>query len=211
MTAFLQPYALTTLQKVKDLLNITDTNSDTIINALINYNSMWVQNYCGGRNFLNQQYVEVYDTRKMSQKIFLRQRPITSDMTTLVVKYRSGIPTNPVWVVYDANGYLLYQPEGYLHFYGYLPKVHQGLQITYNAGYLIDFTNEFDNTKHTLPEDLTWAVTQLIARDYNLRYAHGQSMVVTEGQKIQYADKTAPIDNDLRNIIDSYKTFHFAV
>lgn len=215
MAGPLQNYALTSLQKVKDALSISDTNSDTIIQQLINYNSMFAQNYCGGRLFLNQAYTEIYDTRKGSQKIFLRQRPVTSTQnltaTDIVVKYRSGIPTVPVWVVYDANGYLLYPPEGYLHFYGYLPLVHQGLQIAYTAGYLIDFTNEFDVTKHTLPEDLTWAITQLCMRDYNMRYAQGQALVMTEGQKIQYATKDKPIDNDVKNILDSYKTPHYAV
>ena len=210
MPTVLQPYVLTTLQKVKDALGISDTNSDTFLNEMINQASMWAQNYCGGRNFLSQQYVEVYDTREMSQKIFLRQRPLTSDNINglLVVKYRSGIPTNPLWVVYDANGYVVYMPEGYIHFYGQLPKVHQGLQITYTAGYLIDFTNEFDNTKHTLPEDLTWAVTQLVSREMNLRLTKGQALILTEGQRIQFKDA---LDPDIQGILDSYKTAHYAV
>lgn len=208
----LQPYALTSLQKVKDALNITDSNSDTFINELINYNSMWAQNYMGGRNLLSQSYTEIYDTRKGSQKIFLRQRPVTSSQTSMTVNYRSGIPTNPVWVLYDPNGYLLYPAEGYLHFYGYLPKVHQGLQIIYTAGYLISFANEFDPTMHTLPEDITWAVTQMVMKDINLRYAQGQTLVVTEGQRIQYSDKTGKtLDTDTKAILDSYKTPHFAV
>ena len=209
-TTYLQPYVLTTLQKCKDALNISDTNSDTFLQELMNMNSMWIQNYLGGRNLLNQTYTEVYDTRKNSQKIFLRQYPITSTQNTMVVNYRSGTPTVPTWVVYDPNAYLLYAPEGYIHFYGYLPKVHQGLQIIYSAGYLIDFTNEFSAT-HTLPEDITWACTQLIMRDVNLRYAQNQTLVVTEGQRIEYATKDRAIDNDIRNILDSYKSSHWAV
>ena len=268
------------------MLNITDTSSDVFLQELINLDSMFVRSYMGGRDLISTSYTELHDTRKGSQKIFLRQRPVTSTQNTITVNYRSGIPTAPNWVLYDPNAYLLYQAEGYIHFYGYLPKVHQGLQIIYTAGYLssyqpqsissitqvggvttvtvastanmvtgdtvliagssvsadnanqvitvtsstqftypmstggsrtltnanvTDLSAEFDTSRHTLPQDITWAVTQLVARDYNLRYAQGQEMVMTEGQRIQYATEDRPIDEDIRNILDSYKFHHFAV
>lgn len=203
-------YALTTLARVKGSLGILDTSSDSYLTDSINQASAWAQNYCGGRNFMSQSYTEIYDTRQNSQKIFLRQRPVTNDNISggMVVNYRSGIPTNPIWVLYDPNSYVVYKPEGYIHFYGMLPKVHQGLQITYTAGYLIDFTNEYDVTKHTLPEDLTWAVTQLVSREFNMRQAKGLMMMMTEGQRLQFRDT---LDPDIQNVLDSYKTPHFAV
>lgn len=198
-------FALTTRQKVKDYVGINDTNSDAVIDEMINSVSEFIRGFCGGRDFLSQQYIETYDTRKNHRKLFLKQYPATVVST---VEYRSGIPTAVVWVTYDPNSYLSYLKEGYVYFYGFLPEIHQGIRITYTAGYLIDFTNEFDTTKHTLPFDLTLAATSIIGLEINTRKAKGISLEMTEGQKIQYL---RVVDDEVKNILSRYKNNHFAV
>jgi hypothetical protein len=203
----LATYVLTTRQRVKDYASISNTNSDTAIDELINGASDFVRGYCGGRDFLSQDYVETYDTRRNHRKLFLKQYPATAVSD---VSYRSGTPTNPIWVTYNADSYLKYLPEGYLYFYGFLPEIHQGIRISYTAGYLIDFTNEFDTTKHTLPFDLTMATTMIVALTLKSRNAQGVKMEMTEGQKIEYADGFA-LDKTTKNILSKYQTNHFAV
>ena len=198
-------YALTTIDKVKDYIGVTDTSLDTVIASFINGVTDFIQGYCGGRNFLSQSYVETYDTRRNHRKIFLKQFPATAVSD---VSYRSGTPTNPIWVTYNADSYLKYLPEGYLYFYGFLPEIHQGLRITYTAGYLIDFTNEFDTTKHTLPYDLTLAANSIIALEINTRKSKGISLEMTEGQRVQYL---RVVDDEVRNILKKYSTVHLAV
>lgn len=201
------PDALTTRQKVKDYLSISDTNSDVVIDEAINYITQFIKSYCGGRNFLSQSYTEMYDSFRFRRKIFLRQYPVT---VVSLVSYRSGTPTAIVWVPYDANGYLPYLNEGYVHFYAQLPEVHLGLQVVYTAGYLIDFTNEFDPTKHTLPEDLTYVATEMVAIMMNTRKSAGIITESTEGQSISYSFKARELDDNHRNILSGYKTFRLA-
>lgn len=184
-------YALTTRQKVKDYLGITNTNSDSLIDTLVNQATDKIESFCGGRRFLQTVYSqEMYDAMGGRSQIggsiiFLRQFPVT---TLSLVEYRSGTVTVPAWVTYDANGYLLYDKPGYVKFFAVLPTISLGLRFTYTAGYLIDFTNETDITKHTLPFDLTDLATQLCALQMNLRKSQGIKLEMTEGQRVEFID-----------------------
>lgn len=192
--------ALTTRAKVKSYLGITDTSSDTFIDELITYATQLIKTYCGGRSFLSTAFVEVYDTFNGRTKIFLRQRPV---ITLTAVKYRGGTPSTPVWTVYDADTYLLYASRGYIHFYGELPEVKQGFQISYTAGYLIDFTQEFDPLFHTLPQDVTLAATMIVAELKNKSTAAGVSQETTEGQSVSYSSSDFP--SLAKSILSRYK------
>lgn len=200
--------ALTTRQKVKDYLSISDSTGDTIIDELITQVTAFIKNYCGGRNFLAADYVEMYDSFRYRRKIFLKQRPVNSITT---VEYRSGTPTSVVWVVYNADAYLKYLDEGYVHFYAQLPEVHLGLRVSYNAGYLIDFTDEFNVVHHTLPQDITMVANELIAKVYNTRKAAGLLQESTEGQSLSYSFKSRELDDNSRNILAQYKLFRVAL
>lgn len=198
--------ALTTLDKVKEYLGITDSNSDTVITALVSSVSAYISSYCGGRQFGSHDYVETYDTYNGRHKVFLRQIPVN---TVSAVKYRAGTPSTPVWNTYNVDSYLTYLKPGYIHFYGALPSVPQGLQITYNAGYLIDFDNYDDINSHTLPKDLTLAANEMIGNVLNTRKAGGIASETTEGQTIQYDLKRAMTES-VKNILDSYKLISIA-
>lgn len=201
------PDALTTRQKVKDYLSIADTNSDVVIDEAINYITQFIKGYTGGRSFLSQSYDEQYDSFRFRRKIFLKQYPVTAVST---VYYRSGTPTAVVWVAYDANGYLPYLNEGYIHFYAQLPEVHLGLRVVYTAGYLISWANEFDPAQHTLPEDLTYVATELVAILMNTRKSAGIITETTEGQSVTYSFKARELDDNHRNVLAGYKVFRLA-
>ncbi len=194
--------ALTTRTKVKSFLGITDTSSDTLIDELITGATQLIKSYCGGRSFISQSYSEIYDTFRFRRKIFLRQRPVIS-LTS--VEYRSGVPSNPTWNTYNADSYLLYAGAGYIHFYAQLPEIPQGLRINYTAGFLIDFTQEFDSAHHTLPEDLTLACNMLVARLKNKAKSQGISQETTEGQSISYS--MTDMGDEIKSIISKYKYF----
>lgn len=197
--------ALTTRTKVKSYMGITDASSDTIIDELIGGITAFIGNYCGGRNFLSTSYVEIYDTYRGRHKIFLKQIPVIS---ISAVEYRSGTPSSPVWVTYSADGYLSYLNEGYIRFYGSLPEIAQGMRISYQAGYLIDFANEYSAT-HTLPEDLTIAANEMIATILNTRKSGGITNETTEGQSITYDYKKGLTDT-VKTTLDAYKIIRIA-
>lgn len=208
MPSLLSTYALTTLQKVKDYLGITDTTLDTLIQASINQQTDFIESFCGARRFLRTTYTgEIYDS-KPGRCIFLNNFPITS---LTAVYYRGGTVSSPVWNTYSADGYLLYGNSGYVKFYAMLPEVSQGLKFDYVAGYLIDFTHELDTTYHTLPFDLTQACTQLVAEDVNTRQAIGLSMMATEGQQVRISDKRGEIPASVKAVLTRYQTLRYAI
>lgn len=196
--------ALTTRAKVKSYAGISSTDFDTVIDELITYVTAYIKSYCG-RQFKAASYIEIYDTYQGRKKLFLRQRPVNSITT---VEYRSGTPTSPIWNTYSADSYLKYLEEGYIHFYGGLPGISQGLRVTYNAGYLIDFTDEFNSAAHTLPEDITLAATEICAVILNKRKSQGISSETTEGQSITY--ETPKLSDHQRNILGKYKMLRIA-
>ena len=200
--------ALTTTAKVKTYLGISDSASDAVIEMLINQATMFIENYCGGRKFLNQSYTETYDTD--GKTIFLNQYPVTAITS---VKYRSGTPSTPIWNTYNVDSYQQYLNEGYIKFYGDLPKVMQGIQVVYTAGYLIDFPNETTASPvtHTLPFDLTMACTMLCAHYFTNRQASGVSMMRTEGQEVRFKDNNDTIPDAVKQVLGQYQAFRYGI
>ena len=64
-------YALTTKEKVKAYLEITDASKDTIIETLIDQVTDFIEGYCGGRRFLESTYTQLFDTKQGMSKLFL--------------------------------------------------------------------------------------------------------------------------------------------
>lgn len=215
MTTTLLSYALTTVDKVKEYYGIpsTDTTQDGVITQLINQMTDYIEGFCGERRFLSTTYTnEVYDSMGGRSEIggsiiFLNQFPVTA---VTKIEYRSGTILVPNWVTYDANGYILYGKEGYVKFYAVLPTISQGLRFTYTAGYLIDFANETDITKHTLPFDLTQVCTQLVAEQMNVRKSRGIKAEATEGQRVDYFDRQS-MDPMILETLRKYQTIRMHI
>ena len=198
-------YALTTRAKVKLALGITDTSKDDIIDQTINGVTGYIERYCGRRRFLSTSYVEIKDPNG-KKKLFLDQYPVR---TLSVVEYRSGTPSTPVWNTYSADSYLLYDKEGFISFYGRLPNVPQGMRVTYTAGYLIDFTNEFTTT-HTLPFELTQVCTELVVKAINTVQSEGISSQTTEGQSVSFDMPSSRLTTLQKAVLDSFKSIRYS-
>jgi hypothetical protein len=195
-------YAITSKAKVKAHLGITDTNSDALLDMLVYYVTDFIEGYCGGRRFKRGTVSnETHDTDNI-HNVFLRNFPIAS-LTS--VEYRSGTVSSPVWNTFTAEGYLLYGDEGYVHFFSKLPKVMQGIRFTYVAGFLIDFANDTDSALHTLPYDLTWVATELVARLFTNKGTDGIKNMSTEGQSVMFADPGQFLNGLHASILGKYQ------
>lgn len=213
MSVTLVSYALTSLAKVKTYLGITDSTYDATLTQTINAVTDYIENYCGGRRFKSTTYsvannnIEMYDTNRQT-KIFLNQYPVTAVNS---VEYRGGTISSPVWITYDANGYLPYLKEGYLRFFNVLPKMAQSFRIGYTAGYLIDFDNE-GSSSHTLPLDLALVATELTAQIHQYRTSVGVKKVSTEGQSIEYDISVGSQVTDAhKGILSKYQANRFMI
>lgn len=200
-------HALTTKEKVKTYLGLSGTDKDAVIDQIISGVTAFIEGYCGGRRFKSTSYTEIKDGGKTT--LFLNQYPVTA---LTAVEYRSGgTPASPTWSTYDGNSYEPYLSEGYLKFYGRLPEAPRSMRVTYTAGYLIDFTNEFTST-HTLPFDLTLVATELAAKSVNNGPSDGIISQSTEGQTVQFDSATVgSLSKTHRNILDKYKAYRMAI
>ena len=195
-------YALTTKEKVKTYLGQSGTSNDDLLDMMVAYVTDFIEGYCGGRRFAQATVTnEMHDTDNI-HNVFLRNYPIVS---LSAVEYRSGTVSSPVWNTYTAEGYILYQDEGYVHFFSKLPKVMQGIRFTYIAGFLVDFTHETDPTKHTLPYDLTWVATELTARLFQYKGTDGLKAMSTEGQSVMFYEADKYLNEIHRSILGKYQ------
>lgn len=197
-------YALTTKEKVKAYLEITDASKDTIIETLIDQVTDFIEGYCGGRRFLKSTYTQLFDTKQGMSKLFLNNFPIA---TITSVKYRTGTVSTPIWNTYDANGYYIYEAEGYIQFTASLPAVPKGIQVIYEAGYLIDWSADRSST-HTLPRDLTGLATEMVAGAITKQKSQGVSMMSTEGQSVTFSKN---MTDDQKTILGRYQTYRMGI
>lgn len=190
--------ALTTSTKVKNYLGISGSTYDTLLTDLINSISSQVETFCG-RQFTRGTYTEYFDTCYGDKKIFLANYPVIS-LTSF--KYQTGTWANIVYQDYNANDFLLNGDMGKITMAGTLPEAEKYLQAVYVGGYLIDFANETDILKHTLPADLALTVTELVAQAFTQRQAQGVNSMSTEGQSISY--KTVDTERDFTTKLARY-------
>jgi hypothetical protein len=192
---------LTTKQKVKDFLGITNVTSDTAITEIVKNTSSQIEVYCN-RSFASTTYTEYIDTSKDYRKIWLRNFPVSS-ITSL--KYRDGVFSNLTWTSFNANDYLLTNEMGKLYFAYDLPERDKYIEAVYVGGYLIDFANESDITKHTLPAGLTQIATEMCANTFNLSKSSGIQSESTEGQSITYGGGN---ESKLNKRLDLFRNYN---
>jgi len=197
---------LTTTQKVKDYLGIVSATTDTTITELVKNYSNQVEAFCS-RSFESTTYTEYFDTQDGDSKIFLRNYPTT---TVSSIQYRTGTWGNITWSDFNENDYLINDNQGKIAFSYRFPALEKYLKVVYTGGYLIDFSNESDITKHTLPFDLTQTVTEMVANAFNLRKTGGISSETTEGQSITYqtGNRDLTKNSDYRDRLNRYRNFN---
>ncbi len=279
-TEYIVPYALTSLQRVKDIANITVTTQDSVLIRYINSVSDFIQNYCR-RNFLQQTYfLELHDIYQHRQAhLMLRNTPvfylpITANTTinsnqitncsstagisigmaisgdgvapapggtpititaidavnkiltisanasltgvaNLIVnglyqfQWRAGTVSNPFWTNFIVDQYELEEDgkSGIIRVYGGMPHGSNMVRVSYVAGYLIDFTNVGDITKHNLPFDLSAAAERLVAKMYYRRQKIALKSETFQGATINWA---TVMDDQDKQTLDNYTKILFA-
>lgn len=196
------PHALTTTAKVKTYLGISSSDFDAVIDAAVSYATDVVEGYCGNRRFKRTTYAnEVYDADGQ-RDLLLKQWPASA---VTAVEYRAGSPATPSWTAFTTDDYLSYLESGILGFLAPLPRVRQGVRVSYSAGYLIDFTQENTPAAHNLPFDLCLVATELAAKLYEGRKALGVTTMATEGQSVTFADAQSAFTPAHKTILKRYQ------
>lgn len=194
----LKPDALTTLERVKNRLEITHANSDALIQDAINEATGFIQTYCN-RRFVKQSYTdEIYDGTSPAgatrQNIQLSDAPIQSFSKA---EYDAGTNKSPNWQAFDANWYDYRSDIGVVILYVPGPSGIRNLRFSYEAGYLVDFGNDSDSSKHTLPFEISGVCEQLAVTIFqNKQNAHRES-VTFSGSSITLSQHLNDYDHQI--------------
>lgn len=191
MPEIILPYALTTLDRIKDQLGVDKTAQDAVILRKINSVTDWIESQCN-RRFLRTTYTnELYTVRDPRQTILLlKNAPVT---TLGAIQYRQGQVGSPTWTAYTANDYELVTDgkSGMVKFYTYLNQgLVQGVNTvrvaSYVAGYLIDFKNMGDVALHNLPGDISELAEKLVIKWFQKRAIPGKTSESFNGNTITW-------------------------
>ncbi|KKL26657.1 hypothetical protein LCGC14_2393080, partial [marine sediment metagenome] len=99
---------LTTLASVKLFLGITSTNDDTLLQSLIDQVDALIIGKLGDRQIPLQTFTnELHDGG--DQKIFLNNWPIVQDNVKLVVQRRTGTISNPTFLDFTDDEFVVYE------------------------------------------------------------------------------------------------------
>lgn len=192
-------YALTTEQRVKDNLAMSGSTLDTVIKRYIYGATEFMQKYCSVKRFSRTTYTdEIYNgsfrnSDKLNSSLILRNGVGLVSVTN--VKYNAGTQASPSWVTFNASDYTVDYETGIIDIYGTFPAGVSNISVTYVAGYLIDFANEFDDALHTLPFELTDLCERLVTKRLKKRDSEGKTTetfngsTTTWGAFLEDADK----------------------
>jgi len=206
-------YALTTLSRVKDRLQITQPDFDAILTRLINGATDYIERECGKTglekypndgHFISKTYTnEVYSVRGRKQLyLVLRNAPVSA-LTSF--QWRAGTPSNPNWTDFITDQFELVEEgtSGIVRVYGVMPRLYDNmLRATYTAGYLVDWPNAGSSETHRLPADLTNLCENLVTRIYKRRLLDGKASENIQGATTSWRDNLDAFD---RTTIENYR------
>lgn len=200
--AEIQPYALTSLARLKNRLQITESAQDAVLERLINSATGYIERYCN-RRFLRGTYTnEVHSVNARGQdSVALEQIPVISISSA---QYRAGTPGTPNWTSFITDQYEIRGngKSGLVQIYGGVPYGTNSVRFTYVAGYLIDFTKVTDITFHTLPDDLADVCERIATKLWKRRDAEGKLQEALEGSSVSWGEI---LTAEEKEILDTYK------
>jgi hypothetical protein len=150
----------TSVQNVKEDLGITTMDYDNSLQRAIKSMSRYIESVIG-YTLDRKAVTERFDlgVNANAGTIYLGYRPVNSVTSIDIVVGASSEEL-------DASEYFVYPDHVKLNRYSI---GNQTLEIVYNAGYLIDWANQDDPTKHNLPDDIEDVCRQLVIQRYNRR------------------------------------------
>jgi hypothetical protein len=207
------PFALTSLARVKDRLDIQINDNDAKLIRFINGATDYIERECGKTglekypndgHFMQKTYTnEVYSVHGSRQQFLILRNAPVSALTSF--QWRAGTVTAPSWTDFIPDQYELVEDgtSGIVRVYGTIPRITSNmLRATYTAGYPIDWENAGNSASHRLPSDLTNLCENIVVRLYKRRMLAGQGSEAISGATISWRDQLDAFDKET---IQNYK------
>lgn len=194
--ADLVSYSLISLDTLKEALEITGNEDDSLLRALINRATDIIESYCNGRRFISTAYTnEEYDG-KGSDYLNLKHYPVT---TLTSIDRRIGDFANPSWGALSNSFYKLIDDgergPGQVYYSGKFVRGVRNYRVTYTAGFA------------TIPNDLQQACITLVAFLKNQTKATGMKSETLGRYSYTKSDEEKDIKElGLDAILDAYRT-----
>lgn len=202
--------ALTTTSRVKNRLGIDHTDQDGLIDNFINAVTRFIE---ARTNRQEHGFIEVSPTDEVyngsgidgnrAPFLLLKQAPVDSISS---YQYDAGTNDNPNWTDFTNNEYDLIKPEiGLIKNDANLPAGERNIRVSYTAGYKIDFANDTDDTKHTLPHEVSDLAERLVVKFYKRREDDGRSQVTMGTSTVEFRQYLDPIDKE---VLSNYTRYY---
>lgn len=195
------PRALTTSAKIKSQLGISVADFDTILEGFIASASMFIESSCNTRfkraTYTQEIYDGSYPDGSKKSLLVLKNAPLVS---IAAFQYRTGNKDNPNWVDLPTINFQEIPESGTVK--ANMPAGIQNIRVTYTAGYLVDFTDIYDDTKHTLPFDITDLCERLVIRRFKKRESEGRSSESFNNSSITWSKEMDEVDNA---VLENYR------
>lgn len=199
-------YALTSESRIKTRITISGTGQDTLIKRVMYSVTDLIEKHTG-RRFKRQTISnELYDGSANIQKqesrrdvLILKNAPVASITS---IEYKTNSNSSPTWVAFSVDDYDVNLTSGIVRFKGGIPAGMQNIRVSYVAGYLIDFSNEFDDSLHTLPYDISDLCERLTIKIFKKRESEGRSQETFRESSIVWSSLLSEED---KSILANYK------
>lgn len=193
--------ALTTLDRLKTFMSISDTSHDTLLTSLIDSVSNFITGYCD-RPFQLATYTnEIYDGSGIDT-LLLKSYPIVS-VTKL--EERAGSDNISNWYTIGSYLYFVKSQAGIIQLSsGIFKKLPQLYRLTYSAGY--DFDTAGTKTLESVGlGDLEYAVWKLVTNAFNDAKTSSKVQSESIGNYSVTYRRDLGTDPEIKGILDSYR------
>lgn len=157
------------ISKIKSYLDITVTDFDTLLTALVASVGAFIEGYCG-RKFDSDDYTEIY-SGDGGRFLYLKNYPVS---VVTKIEYRNGSNSSPDWQELSADDYHLLDSRTIAKETKFINGFNN-YRVTYTGGY------------EELPADLEQVATELVAKKFNGRKSDGISDESAESASLTWS------------------------
>jgi len=208
--------ALTTLNRAKQILEISGSSKDAVLTMLILGASKFIETYCK-RQFARQEVVQELLNGKGGKSLYVKRFPIIAGQTILVERI-AGVNSTSDWDDIDANAFVVDYPAGRFVMNGSnawqtgsiggdFRQGTQNYRATYTGGFYMPKDTQYqDGTDDDLdlPFDLEMACISLVGSSFRQRKSRGISSQKVFQVSLTFS-KGLQDDPDLKATLDSYR------